>query len=120
MSGERPDMRARLRRLPLVVLICAGALGLSYFTNYTSGFLVAAGIAHDLQTREYVLDRLVLADMLVQSLYFSVLTFWTRRPPLLLIMVAVHIIDVVMFLRYGSPFLWASVAGAPSYFGAKL
>ena len=62
----------------------------------------------------YGLVRLVMTDMLLQTIYFTFLTIWTGRTHLLLILAAVHFIDVVMVLRYGSPFLWASVVGAPS------
>ena len=120
LSGNLFGMNAGLQRILIAILICAGSLGLSYFTNDFSRLLVAIGIAYDLQTPEYGLLRLVMTDMLLQTIYFTFLTIWTGRTHLLLILAAVHFIDVVMCLRYGSPFLWASVVGAPIYFGAKL
>ena len=112
-------MNAGLQRILFLILICTGSVGLSYFTADVGRLLVAIGISHDLQTQAYAALRLVVTDMLVQTVYFTFLTIATGRVYLLLILVTVHIIDVVMVLRYGSPTLWASVVGSPWYIGAK-
>ena len=112
-------MSAGLQRILFLILICAGSVGLSYFIGDVVRLLVAMGVAHDLQTHAYAVLRLVVTDMLVQTVYFTFLTIATGRTYLLLILATAHIIDVVMILRYGSPTLWASVVGSPSYFGAK-
>ena len=57
----------------------------------------------------------VLVDLLLQSLYFSIVITRTKEPWFFLALLSYQIFTVVMFLKLGSPTLYISVMASLKY-----
>jgi hypothetical protein len=110
-------MRRKVKTIALLLAIVSGPILLSYFSPYILSRLIALGIAHDIQTPEYIRTVLLCVDLLLQILFFSFVAFAMKRFFPLVLQLLYCGTTAFMFLRYGSSTLYDSIVGSVIYFG---
>jgi hypothetical protein len=100
-----------------LLLYILAPLFISFWSDTITTSFFSVGILLPIKTLEYTHVSNLCVDLLMRSLYFSILIVATRNCLAAIPLFVLQTLTMWMFLRYGAMTLYAAVVGSIEFFG---